>query len=309
MKPVHRLALISAALAALRLFDPPTASCCMPAPPNLVLWLPFDETSGNVSANLASPANYGTQVNHPTPMPGAYVANSLSFDGTSYVTVPDYTDIEIRTGDMTIDAWVYDTASPGTNNVILDKGSLTGAGYALWLHPNLGLILLLSEASFIQGTPISEQQWHFVAVSVNQSSGQAFFYVDGVAADTFPITPADLSYGGPLWVGASNPLGSEYGWVGALDEVEVYNRALSSIELDAIYNAGNAGKCKACCYLKVITITRVPPNSIAINWGGCGTLEEAPTPFGPWTAIQNPPSPYVIPLSAAALRFYRLVCP
>jgi hypothetical protein len=33
-------------------------------------------------------------------------------------------------------------------------------------------------------------------------------------------------------------------WIGALDEVEVYNRALSTNELNAIYSAGTAGKCK-----------------------------------------------------------------
>src|SRR5262249_37373024 len=35
-------------------------------------------------------------------------------------------------------------------------------------------------------------------------------------------------------------------WQGQLDEVEIFNRALSQAEIQAIYNAGGAGKCKPC---------------------------------------------------------------
>jgi hypothetical protein len=42
--------------------------------------------------------------------------------------------------------------------------------------------------------------------------------------------------------GAGNG-GGEF-FAGGLDEVEIFNRALSSSEVHALYQAGSAGKCK-----------------------------------------------------------------
>jgi hypothetical protein len=41
--------------------------------------------------------------------------------------------------------------------------------------------------------------------------------------------------------GSSSP---QFNWPGTIDEVEVFNRALTAPEIQAIFNAGNAGKCK-----------------------------------------------------------------
>jgi hypothetical protein len=62
-------------------------------------------------------------------------------------------------------------------------------------------------------------------------------YGSGTAASgaiTYPV--------GDLFIGSFDAAGS-YGWPGVLDEVEIYNRALSADELAAIYHAGALGKC------------------------------------------------------------------
>jgi hypothetical protein len=285
----------------------------------MVLWLPFDETNGPISANLASPTNSGTQINHPTPWLGAHVANSLLFDGTSYVTVPNYPAIELVTNDLTIDAWIYDLGT--TNNVIIDKffTDNTGTfGFGLWLNPQAGLTYSMTgsggRTEFVEGHPITGSTWHFVAVSVSESAdpAQGFFYVDGVLTGTFSPPPYSLRNTNSLWVGASllgisSPTASAYPWVGALDEVEVYNRALSTNELYAIYSADKAGKCKPCCYLKTLTISKVTSTTVEVNWGGCGILEGSTNVLGHWAPVQNATSPYVIPATGLEM-FYRLEC-
>ncbi|PWU11763.1 MAG: hypothetical protein C5B50_22795, partial [Verrucomicrobia bacterium] len=305
-------------------------SCpCVPPPTNMVLWLPFDETTGKTSGNLASPKNPGTQVNNPVPLQNAYVANSLSFNGASpnasHVEVPDYPALEIGNNDLTIDAWVYLTAAQRTNYVILDKSPYSGnfprPGYTLWLNPDLGLFLNLSGQLFVQHVPISTNQWHFIAVSVTQngSTPQGFFYLDGSLAGTFTPTPVNLANTKTLWVGAS-PSGvwdngsptdriTNFPWKGALDEIEVFNRALAVNELQSIYSAGASGKCKPCCYLKNLSIKLVhlSPNTVEVIWDGCGTLEQAPSPTGPWTAIPGAPSPYIANVTGAQMHF-RVVC-
>jgi len=287
--------------------------CCVPPPTNMVLWLPFDETNGPISANLASPANYGTQINNPTPLIGSHVANSLVFNGADYVSVPDYPGIEIGTNDLTIDLWLDLAGTTPSNYVILDKGldSPTSTGYSLQLSTNL-LFFFMPSGYAQDSTFISGGQWHFIALSLSHNASKgSFFYVDGAVTESFAGGPPDLSNTNSLWIGASHP-GSPFSggspWIGALDELEIYNRALSTNELNAIYNAGTAGKCKPCCYLNTISISEMAPGLFQINWGGCGILEQSTDLSGPWTPIQNAALSFVTPATGAQ-GFYRLVCP
>jgi hypothetical protein len=289
---------------------------CVEAPTNLVLWLPFDEINGSTSANLAAPADPGTQVGNPTPILYAYVANSLSFNGVNqYVTVPDYPAIEIGTNDFTIDAWVqYPTNSSG--GTILDKRTYIGGNYTGYIFDLSGGILLIqldpgyfNGNNFDTNTVPADGNWHFVAVTVRRTSTNGIqFYVDGHPTATSNPTSHEgsLSNNASLQVGGSTLAGTY--WQGGLDEVEVFNRALSTNELYTIYSAGTAGKCKPCCYLKDLTISKVTNTTIEVNWGGCGTLEESTSLLGPWIAIPNAASPYIISATGSQM-FYRLECP
>ena len=79
---------------------------------------------------------------------------------------------------------------------------------------------------------------------VTKSGSTVTFYVDGVAA------AADASYD-PGFEFTSNAYLGFFGsgggnFFGILDEVEIFNRALTSDEVQAIYDAGSAGKCRTC---------------------------------------------------------------
>ena len=232
-----------------------TAIVCVSAPTNLVLWLPFDETNGNASANLASPINYGTHVGNPTPVLDNYVSNSLSFNGANqYVTVPDYPGIEIGTNDFTIDAWIQCPTNSSGVYTILDKRTYSGGeytGYIFDLYYNT-LLLQVDPGHYngnnedTYGVP-SDGQWHFVAVTVQRTATNGIqFYVDGQPTGTSNPTAREgnLSNNAPMQVGGST-LANTY-WLGGLDEVEVFNRALAPGEIQAIYSAGSVGKCKKC---------------------------------------------------------------
>jgi len=230
---------------------------CVPPPANMVLWLPFDETNGTVSANLASPANGGTWVGNPTPVSGVYVDNSLSFNGNGqYVTVPDYSAIDIGTSDFTIDAWVNRPTTSGTGvQTIVDKRSQIGVvgakyyGYSFALYANK-LLLQLADGPYNNygDTAIvpADGQWHLVAVTVSRtSSAGGQFYVDGQPTGTFNPTThqGSLANTSPLEVGNSS-VSATY-WLGGIDEVEVFNRALAVEDIQRMFHAGTFGKCKA----------------------------------------------------------------
>jgi Concanavalin A-like lectin/glucanases superfamily/Immunoglobulin domain len=239
------------------------ANPCIPAPANMVLWLPFDETSGTNSANLVPGGNNGLRVNSPIVTSG-FVANSLSFDGASqYVDVPSYTAINFGTNDFSIDAWVRRAAADtGTSaRIIVDKRDQSGGvytGFAFYLIGSPGTLGfdLADGASFNGGTYTrysssfavpNDQQWHHVAITVARGhTNGLLFYLDGVA-DSVPgnpaVRPGSISSASPLRVGAQS---SSVGFLfsGSIDEVELFSRALAPTELAALFNAGSAGKCK-----------------------------------------------------------------
>ena len=231
----------------------PGGKCkCVLAPSGGTLWLPFDETSGTTSANLYTGGNNGTQINNPTVTNG-YVYHSLCFDGsTQYVTVPDYAAINPGAGNFSIDAWVKRDPASGNSppRIIVDKRAAANApGYSLAV--SFGhLILQLNDGLFTNysdtGVVPADNQWHFVAVTVNRTSttgGQ--FYVDCNPTGMFDPTgrPNSLNNTGAFQVGAS-VVGGNSPWLGCIDEVEFFPRVLTPTEIQSICNAGRFGKCK-----------------------------------------------------------------
>jgi hypothetical protein len=227
---------------------------CVVPPGNLVLWLPFDETSGTTSANIAPVAvkNNGTQVGGPTVVLGSYVDNSLNFNGSQYVSVPDYAAIDpAPTQGFTLDAWVNrGTTGPNTPPcVVLDKRD-AASGFGYGVSVDYGHVFLTLSGDNYDSSPAvvpADGQWHFIAVTALPGSpGQGEFYIDNNAPVPFTPTAADfanLVTSAPFLVGESTA-GENQPWQGGLDEVEMFGRALGASEIKGIYDAGPAGKCK-----------------------------------------------------------------
>jgi hypothetical protein len=274
-----------------------TIISCTPPPSGMTLWLPFDETSGTTSVNLAG-GNNGTQINGPSVNLGSYVANSLCFDGTNdYVEVTDYSAINIGTGDFSVDAWVK-PAILGNNTIqiIVDHRAETGStiGYSLFLGNNNNLGFQIGDGGFINYpstffVPV-DGQWHHVAVTVKRNNPQGIhFFMDGVVGalgrDPTPysgsITPPP-SY--PFRVGSRSSSVDGF-FNGCIDEVEVFNRELGTNEVQSLFNTGPAGKCKSpklvCSAPKSVPCGTLITFDQPIVNDPCSGSNTAVAPFGP----------------------------
>jgi hypothetical protein len=94
--------------------------------------------------------------------------------------------------------------------------------------------------------PVSSNQFHHV-VGVREVNGAVKtlrLHVDGVLVDTEtdPSTGA-LTLSAADWIGRRNTCGTDSVFNGIIDEISVYNRALNTEEVHALFNAGSAGKC------------------------------------------------------------------
>ena len=93
------------------------------------------------------------------------------------------------------------------------------------------------------GVLIASNLYH-VALTYDKASGAAILFLNGTvsaSAGLGSFTPL-TSY--PPYLGARfSGQGAGANYQGLLDDVSLYNRALSAAEIQAIYKAGSAGKC------------------------------------------------------------------
>ncbi len=175
------------------------------------------------------------------------VAQGFEFDGDGDgVLVGSAPNLQLQ--DFTIEAWIRRSSTnlvstlPGDDGLFFGYGTL-GYGFGLDRfggHPFLTWIDIDSLIP-ISGIQITDTNWHHLAVT--KSGVNVVFYVDGAAHPAVPYNRI-FSFNTPAAVGArgDNFTGS---FRGGVDELAIFNRALSAAEIQAIHSAGvlGMGKC------------------------------------------------------------------
>jgi uncharacterized repeat protein (TIGR01451 family)/fimbrial isopeptide formation D2 family protein len=253
------------------------AFCCAKPPAGMVAWYPMDELSGATAINDVAPApgslvnNAGTAESGPVDNngPGAVagkVQGALILFDDLYIEVPSHGELEFNGGSFSIDAWVAvsDCGGAGSSTQsfapIIDKTTSTpgspttgSTGYAFYVRqPTLlggELALQLNGTTFTStGTPFVTSgvlgSWTHVAVVVDVSAGQGqgTFYVDGAPAGTFVASSGPLDNAVPMWIGKSR-LSFQFCEI-KVDELEIFDGALTQVEVESIFDAGPFGKCR-----------------------------------------------------------------
>jgi sialidase-1 len=168
----------------------------------------------------------------------------LVLDGVDdYVRVP-YRPAQLPgDGDFTWSAWFNYGATKG-NQVILWVGGMGTTAPQVWLrgepanHRLLAMMTTASGTKSISSTSAyDDQTWHQVVLE--RTGGQLLMWVDGSQVAAGPAAAGSVSQtvSFQIWVGKR--LDGAFGFNGTLDEVRMYNRALSTMELDQL-GAGNA---------------------------------------------------------------------
>ena len=223
------------------------ADSCVSPPANLGSWW---RAEGN--ANDSGASNNGAIFGGVSFVAGK-VGQAFSFDGTSgYVNFGTSVG-NFGTSDFTIEFWIKTTAGNGAVSVI-EKWPTCGHSSKFNIRMGSGHMNAEVETdaagnnffSMVGSRIVNDGVYHHVALVRTQTS--LSFYVDGTL-DVTGTTPgvASISNAVNLVAGKSVCVGAD-GTVrlaGQLDEISVYLRALSLSELQAIYNAGTAGKCTA----------------------------------------------------------------
>ena len=211
-----------------------------PAPSGLVLALSFDEATGTTAIDVSGLGNAGTIAGATRTTAGRF-GGALSFDGVNdWVTVADAASLDLTTG-MTLEAWVKPTALTGWRTVML-KETASGLAYAAYANDDVptpaGYVRVGTVDRAVRtGSAISTTNWTHLATTYDGTALR--LYVNGTLANTTAVSGPIATSARALRIGG-NAIWGEY-FAGLIDEVRVYNRALTAGEITTDMNAAIGG--------------------------------------------------------------------
>jgi hypothetical protein len=190
----------------------------------------LEETKGVIAHNSIN-ANHGTLSGEPLWQPsGGKVGGALEFDGIDdYISTPFI--LNPGKGSMGAFAWIKG-GLPG--QVIISQ---TGDFGGTWLSmdPAEGKLMTgFSDMYFgalVSETVVTDCQWHHVGLVYDMDTLHRLIYVDGVmVAEDTTVVAGTLSDDG-LHVGTSKDLDAETFFSGLIDDVRIYNVALTAEQI------------------------------------------------------------------------------
>ena len=205
-----------------------------PVPPGLVAAYGINEGSGTALSDLSGNGNTGAITGATWTTTGKF-GSALVFNGTSaQVTIPNSASLQLTTG-MTLEAWVYPTTTPtGWRSVItknIDRYYLM-ASSSQGNRPAVGGTWTAGNENIYGSAGLAVNTWTHLAATFDGATVR--LYVNGVQVASQAQTTSLASTSGTLQIGGSSYPG-EY-FAGRIDEVRIYNRALSAAELSTDMN-------------------------------------------------------------------------
>jgi hypothetical protein len=200
----------------------------------LVAYFALDETSGTTAADSSGNAHAGTLVNSPTWVAGKY-GNAVQFNASSnYVDIAGESAFDF-TGAMSVSFWMKRNGYTNQWEALITKGDSawgvarngTGSSVAFTTFNSSSANDLFASAA------VQNNEWHHVVVVYTGT--QKLVYIDGVQNASTNYSQAIRTNNLNVRLGMNQEFAPAY-YGGALDEVRIYNRALTAQEVTALFN-------------------------------------------------------------------------
>ena len=241
------------ALAAIHLGDPNTA----PLSNGLVGYWTFDGAVTNWATgqtqDISGNGNTGQLVNMSTstsPVAGK-IGQALTFDGSSsYVSTATNQGNGSSLQTITLSVWFKTTAAIG-NKIVGLEDTQTGTGSSaydreIYIGSNgkvYGYVYDGGEEYVTSTATYTDGKWHHAVVTIAVNSAMKL-YVDGILQQATPIGVPCSTYPTSYWrIGSyleAHGNGASGYFNGTIDDVRIYNRALSATEVKQLYTLGAA---------------------------------------------------------------------
>lgn len=228
--------------------------CAIANPINtgLVACYPFTGNAQDQSGFNNHGTNYGATL---TTDRFGNLNSAYSFNGSSYILVPNSTSLSSPSSSITIafwantSAWFYDFGY-SFGPIMCKSNSTSNCQYRVTIMDNaINCISDNKQWYYINGSN-SLNQWDFFVFTIN--GNLLSYYKNGILSgqNSSPVA-FPLSNNNPLYIGRDDAGTLDY-YTGKIDDIRIYNRALSYNEVVTLYNFqhslnANAGIDKSIC--------------------------------------------------------------
>ncbi len=210
------------------------------ADPNLVGWWKLDDEKAGVAIDSSGNDNHGTLQGGVRFVPG-YLGEALLFD-----EVDDWVDCGTdasleNVGSVSVSAWIMRYRTAGDRKIVSNQNNLTtnGGGYKLGVYSNDKVEFEVRTAAnsstnglnrnVVGGTVLEANVWYHV-VGVYEKGKALRTYVNGKLDRELATTIVAGISNGVFRIGRES-YSNSYRWVGLIDDVRVYNKALTEAEV------------------------------------------------------------------------------
>ncbi|MEK7110427.1 MAG: LamG domain-containing protein, partial [Patescibacteria group bacterium] len=176
--------------------------------------------------------NNGT-VNGATWTSSGVIRGALSFDGVDdYVSIPATSgSLNINANPVTLEAWIKPNSVGGSYKEIVGRGTAASNGYGINLNGNKISLGYHGGSNFSSAAVLTTGNWYHIVGVIKGANSK--IYINGVAdINTGTINVVNSTLNGSI--GASS-VGTTYFFNGLIDEVSIYNAALTAQEIQQRY--------------------------------------------------------------------------
>jgi len=208
---------------------------------DLIGWWRFDEGAGTTATDSSGKGNDAGFAGSPVWVEDGKLGKALKFNGSSdYLAAPDSESLDINGDQLSIAAWINGEDWPAANHIlrkIADTG--TGSIYMIRVQPDSVRVYLNTSAgeTIVQGTTVlPTNEWNHTALTYD--GAQALIYVNGRVDIAMDVSGEVTQSDNELRIGRGEPAGY---FMGMIDDVRLYNHALTEDELVSAMEGSGAG--------------------------------------------------------------------
>ena len=218
--------------------------------------------------------------------------SSYSFNGgTNFIEVPHDSTFNFQKNKMTASFWIYTSVTTPTSNVhtLISKQTSSGAnqsGFNIAKENSVTYLLIKNGSSNVQGySGVSSNSilntWHHLVYVVDSVFLRA--YLDGLLIKTDTTIASIGNTTQPMRFGKPTYSASNIEFNGSIDDIGIWNRALTESEIKALYNANLCFEKISVTDTLIINVNRTGYNPITFE----NTLKVYPNPAKDKITIDN----------------------
>ena len=259
---------------------------------------------GKYNATYGSGVTLGAAGPRPADFLGFEITNTaVQFANgvnNSWITIPA---LNLNTSSLTITAWIYPLGTQAAyTGLVFCRSGATVAGMNLdSAGASLGYTWNNNSSTWgwSSGLQPPVGQWSFVALVVQPSAATVYLInTNNEQSAANAVANPTQSFAGTGAIGTDTYASAARTFNGLMDEIAVFNQALTPAQLRQLYDNG--------CQLSQMQVgLQTTSAGLNLNWPQ-GTLFQAENLSGPWLAITNAASPFAVrPTNAAG--FFRVL--